>query len=153
VCSCYWNQHEKTKETIQGHWIRTGDKYYRDPDGYYWYVGRNDDMIKVKGMWVSPIEIESVLLEHPMVQEAAAIGNPDGNQLVKPAAYVVLKNGVNNQPQVIEEIRQHLAARLAAYKCPQTFEVVKELPKTATGKIQRYKLRQSAAVPTKALPK
>jgi benzoate-CoA ligase len=148
VCSCYWNQHEKTKETIQGHWIRTGDKYYRDPDGYYWYVGRNDDMMKVKGMWVSPIEIESVLLEHPMVQEAAAIGNPDGNQLVKPTAYVVLKSGVNNQPQVIEEIRQHLTARLAAYKCPQTFEVVKELPKTATGKIQRYKLRQSTAGPT-----
>jgi benzoate-CoA ligase family protein len=145
VCSCYWNQHEKTKETIQGHWIRTGDKYHRDPDGYYWYVGRNDDMMKVKGMWVSPIEIENVLLEHPMVQEAAAIGNPDGNQLVKPAAYVVLKNGVSVTPQMIEEIRLHVLARLAPYKCPQTFEIVKELPKTATGKIQRYKLRQSAS--------
>jgi benzoate-CoA ligase family protein len=145
VCACYWNQHEKTKETIQGHWIRTGDKYYRDPDGYYWYVGRNDDMMKVKGMWVSPIEIESVLLEHPMVQEAAAIGNPDGNELVKPAAYIVLKDNTNNSPQMIEEIRQHLLGKLAAFKCPQTFEVVNELPKTATGKIQRYKLRQSAA--------
>lgn len=145
VCSCYWNQHEKTKETIQGHWIRTGDKYYRDPEGYYWYVGRNDDMMKVKGMWVSPIEIENVLLEHPMVQEAAAIGNPDGNQLVKPAAYVVLKKDVNNTPQMIEEIRQYVLGRLAAYKCPQIFEVVTELPKTATGKIQRYKLRQSAS--------
>ena len=122
VCSCYWNQHEKTKETIEGHWIRTGDKYYRDPDGYYWYVGRNDDMMKVKGMWVSPIEIESVLLEHPLVQEAAAIGNPDGNQLVKPAAYIVLKESVSATPQMIEEIRQHVLARLAAYKCPQTFE-------------------------------
>jgi len=148
VCSCYWNQHEKTKETIQGHWIRTGDKYYRDPDGYYWYVGRNDDMMKVKGMWVSPIEIESALLEHPLVQEAAAIGNPDGNQLVKPTAYLVLKNGANGTPQVIEEIRQHMLAKLAAYKCPQTFEVVTELPKTATGKIQRYKLRQSASTTT-----
>jgi benzoate-CoA ligase family protein len=145
VCSCYWNQHEKTKETIQGHWIRTGDKYYRDPDGYYWYVGRNDDMMKVKGMWVSPIEIESVLLEHPMVQEAAAIGNPDGNHLVKPAAYVVLKQNMTASPQMIEEIRQHVLGRLAAYKCPQTFEIVNELPKTATGKIQRYKLRQSAS--------
>ncbi|HEY1938830.1 MAG TPA: benzoate-CoA ligase family protein [Candidatus Angelobacter sp.] len=153
VCSCYWNQHEKTKETIQGHWIHTGDKYYRDPDGYYWYVGRNDDMMKVKGMWVSPVEIESVLLEHPMVQEAAAIGNTDGNQLIKPAAYIVLKNGVNNLPQVIEEIRQHVMARLASFKCPQTFEVVKELPKTATGKIQRYKLRQSADEAAKTLPK
>ena len=148
VCACYWNQHEKTKETIQGHWIRTGDKYYRDPDGYYWYVGRNDDMMKVKGMWVSPIEIESALLEHPLVQEAAAIGNPDGNQLVKPTAYLVLKNGANGTPQVIEEIRQHMLAKLAAYKCPQTFEVVTELPKTATGKIQRYKLRQSASTTT-----
>ena len=146
VCAYYWNQHEKTKETIQGHWIRTGDKYYRDPDGYYWYVGRNDDMMKVKGMWVSPIEIESVLMEHPMVQEAAAIGNADGNNLVKPAAYVVLKKGTSNTPQMIEEIRQHVLRRLAAYKCPQVFEVVNELPKTATGKIQRYKLRQSASV-------
>jgi benzoate-CoA ligase family protein len=146
VCAYYWNQHEKTKETIQGHWIRTGDKYYRDPDGYYWYVGRNDDMMKVKGMWVSPIEIESVLMEHPMVQEAAAIGNADGNNLVKPVAYVVLKKGTSNTPQMIEEIRQHVLRRLAAYKCPQVFEVVTELPKTATGKIQRYKLRQSASV-------
>jgi benzoate-CoA ligase family protein len=141
VCSCYWNQHEKTKETIQGHWIRTGDKYYRDPDGYYWYVGRNDDMMKVKGMWVSPIEIENALMEHPMVQEAAAVGNPDGNQLVKPAAYIVLKKGTKNTPQAIEAIRQHVLEKLAAYKCPQSFEVVEELPKTATGKIQRYKLR------------
>src|SRR5579884_2421407 len=145
VCSCYWNQHEKTKETIQGHWIRTGDKYYRDPDGYYWYVGRNDDMIKVKGMWVSPIEIESVLLEHPMVQEAAAIGYEDGNKLVKPAAYIVLKKDVNSSPQIIEEIRQHLLSRLSPYKCPQNFAIVKELPKTATGKIQRYKLRQAGS--------
>jgi benzoate-CoA ligase family protein len=148
ICSCYWNQHEKTKETIQGHWIRTGDKYYRDPDGYYWYVGRNDDMMKVKGMWVSPVEIENVLMEHPMVQEAAAIGSPDGNQLVKPAAYLVLKQGANNTPQMIEGIRQHVLGKLAAYKCPQTFEVVTELPKTATGKIQRYKLRQSASAAT-----
>ncbi|MGB9121872.1 MAG: benzoate-CoA ligase family protein [Candidatus Angelobacter sp.] len=148
VCAFYWNQHEKTKETIQGHWIRTGDKYYRDPEGYYWYVGRNDDMMKVKGMWVSPIEIESVLMEHPMVQEAAAIGNADGNNLVKPAAYVVLKKDASNTPQLIEEIRQHVVARLAAYKCPQVFEVVAELPKTATGKIQRYKLRQSVSAAT-----
>jgi benzoate-CoA ligase family protein len=145
VCACYWNQHEKTKETIQGHWIRTGDKYYRDPDGYYWYVGRNDDMMKVKGMWVSPIEIEGALLEHPMVQEAAAIGHEDGNQLVKPAAYLVLKQGVSESPQLVEQIRQHVLNKLAAYKCPQTFAVVKELPKTATGKIQRYKLREMAS--------
>src|SRR5579871_5448586 len=125
VCACYWNKHEKTKETIQGHWIRTGDKYYRDADGYYWYVGRNDDMMKVKGMWVSPIEIENVLMEHPMVQEAAAIGNADSNKLVKPAAYVVLKESAKGTPQVIEEIRQHVLGKLASFKCPQTFEIVK----------------------------
>jgi benzoate-CoA ligase family protein len=144
VCACYWNQHEKTKETIQGHWLRTGDKYYCDPDGYYWYVGRVDDMMKVKGMWVSPIEIENALLEHPMIQEAAAIGQADSNHLVKPAAYLVLKQGVNQSPELVEQIRQHVLNKLAAYKCPQSFEVVTELPKTATGKIQRFKLREIA---------
>jgi benzoate-CoA ligase len=105
-------------------------------------------MMKVKGMWVSPVEIENVLMEHPMVQEAAAIGSPDGNQLVKPAAYIVLKQEAKNTPQMLEEIRQHVLDKLAAYKCPQTFEVVAELPKTATGKIQRYKLRESASAAT-----
>jgi benzoate-CoA ligase family protein len=145
VCSCYWNQHEKTKDTIQGHWLRTGDKYYRDAEGYYWYVGRSDDMLKVKGMWVSPIEVESVLLEHPQVQEAAVIGWGDGNQLVKPAAYVVLKSGESPSSEITEAIRKHVASRLAPHKCPQWMEFVPELPKTATGKIQRYKLRQAAA--------
>jgi benzoate-CoA ligase len=144
VCSCYWNQHEKTKDTIQGHWLRTGDKYYRDPDGYYWYVGRSDDMLKVKGMWVSPVEIESLLLEHPLVQEAAVIGLADGNELVKPAAYVVLKNGSAKDDHLSDELKQLITNRLAAHKCPHWIEFVKELPKTATGKIQRYKLRKAA---------
>jgi benzoate-CoA ligase len=145
VCSCYWNQHEKTKDTIQGHWLRTGDKYYRDGDGYYWYVGRSDDMMKVKGMWVSPVEIESTLLEHPSVQEAAVIGYADSNDLIKPAAYVVLRSGQMGTPQLGEEIKKHIASRLAAHKCPQLLEFVAELPKTATGKIQRYKLRDAAS--------
>jgi len=144
VCAGYWNQHEKTKETFQGHWLRTGDKYYRDPDGYYWYVGRSDDMMKVKGMWVSPVEIESTLLEHPSVQEAAVIGRNDNNQLIKPAAYVVLKNGERNSPALTEELKTLLAAKLAPHKCPQIIEFIPQLPKTATGKIQRYKLRQMA---------
>jgi len=145
TCSCYWNQHEKTKETIQGQWLRTGDKYYRDADGYYWYVGRSDDMLKVKGMWVSPIEIESTLLEHPAVQEAAVVGFADGNELVKPAAYVVLRSGQEGTPQMGEDIKRHILTRLAAHKCPQLLEFVAELPKTATGKIQRFKLRQAAS--------
>jgi benzoate-CoA ligase len=142
VCACYWNQHEKTKETIQGHWLRTGDKYYRDADGYYWYVGRSDDMMKVKGMWVSPIEIEAALIEHPAVQEAAVVGYADGNQLVKPAAFVVLKTGSESAATAGESIRSYLTSRLAAHKCPQRIDFVPELPKTATGKIQRYKLRE-----------
>jgi benzoate-CoA ligase family protein len=143
VCSCYWNQRQKTKDTIQGHWLHTGDKYFRDPDGYYWYVGRADDMLKVKGMWVSPVEIESLLLEHPLVQEAAVIGLADGNELIKPAAYVVLKNGSAKDEALSEELRQLMSSKLAAHKCPHWIEFVNELPKTATGKIQRYKLRKS----------
>ena len=142
VCACYWNQHEKTKDTIQGHWLRTGDKYYRDQDGYYWYVGRSDDMMKVKGLWISPIEVESVLLEHPSVQEAAVIGFNDQNQLLKPAAYVVLKNGSTDETSMTDELKQLVTSKLAAHKCPQVIEFVRELPKTATGKIQRYKLRE-----------
>jgi benzoate-CoA ligase len=142
VCACYWNQHEKTKDTIQGHWLRTGDKYYRDPEGYYFYVGRSDDMLKVKGMWVSPVEVESTLLEHPSVQEAAVIGYNDKNDLVKPAAYVVLKSGQNGGPELSEELKTLVSEKLAPHKCPQMIEFIKQLPKTATGKIQRYKLRQ-----------
>ncbi|HWX54765.1 MAG TPA: benzoate-CoA ligase family protein [Verrucomicrobiae bacterium] len=145
VCAYYWDQPDKTKDTIQGQWLRTGDKYYRDPDGYYWYVGRSDDMMKVKGLWVSPIEIESTLLEHPAVQEAAVIGRNDSNQLLKPAAYVVLKKGETPKPAMAEEIKRHVASKLAPHKCPQWIEFVSELPKTATGKIQRYKLRQGKA--------
>jgi benzoate-CoA ligase len=145
ICAGYWNQHEKTKDTIQGHWLRTGDKYYRDGDGYYWYVGRSDDMMKVKGMWVSPVEVESALLEHPAVQEAAVIGSADGNELIKPSAYVVLKSDQKASAELRETLRQHISSRLAAHKCPQWVEFVSELPKTATGKIQRYKLRQSAS--------
>lgn len=144
VCAGYWNQHEKTKNIFQGHWLRTGDKYRRDADGYYWHVGRSDDMLKVKGMWVSPVEVESALLEHPSVQEAAVVGYRDHNHLVKPAAYVVLKNGGKAGPEVAEELRQLIATRLAPYKCPQTIEFIPQLPKTATGKIQRYKLRELA---------
>ncbi|HKE32092.1 MAG TPA: benzoate-CoA ligase family protein [Candidatus Angelobacter sp.] len=142
VCAGYWSQHEKTKETFQGHWLRTGDKYYRDTDGYYWYVGRSDDMMKVKGMWVSPVEVESALLEHPLVQEAAVVGYDDSNHLLKPAAYVVLKNGQNGDAELGDEIKKMLFSKLAPYKCPQRIEFISQLPKTATGKIQRYKLRQ-----------
>ncbi len=142
VCSCYWNQHEKTKQTIQGNWLRTGDKYYRDADGYFWYVGRSDDMMKVKGMWVSPIEIESTLLEHPSVQEAAVVARNDDNQLSKPAAFVVLKAGSKACPELAEDLKNLVAAKLTSYKRPQWIDFIPELPKTATGKVQRFRLRQ-----------
>ena len=144
VCAGYWNQHEKTKETIQGQWLRTGDKYYRDADGYYWYAGRSDDMLKVKGSWVSPIEIEGVLTQHPAVQEAAVIGRDNQDQLTRPAAFVVLRAGAEPAPSLARELQDFVGSKLAGFKRPEWIEFVTELPKTATGKIQRYKLRQIA---------
>jgi len=141
-CSHYWNQHEKSKSTIEGHWIRTGDKYYRDADGYFWYVGRSDDMLKCSGVWVSPIEIESVLIEHPVVLEAAVIGREDHDQLLKPVACVVLKNGTSGSPDLARELQEFVVSRLPVFKRPRWVEFFDELPKTATGKLQRYKLRE-----------
>ena len=142
TCSHYWNQHEKSKSTIEGHWIRTGDKYYQDADGYFWYAGRSDDMLKCSGVWVSPIEIEAVLIEHPAVQEAAVIGREDDDELLKPAAYVLLKNGTAGTADLARELQEFVLSRLPVFKRPRWVEFVDELPKTATGKLQRYKLRE-----------
>lgn len=144
TCAYYWNQHEKTKQTIQGEWIRTGDKYYCDADGYYWYGGRSDDMLKAGGIWVSPIEIENVLIDHEAVQECAVIGRDDGNGLSKPFAYVVLKAQVTGTPELATALQTFVRERLAEYKRPRGVEFVSELPKTATGKLQRFKLRAEA---------
>jgi len=142
TCSHYWNQHEKSKNTIEGNWIRTGDKYYQDADGYFWYAGRSDDMLKCSGVWVSPIEIEAVLIEHPAVQEAAVIGRKDEDELLKPAAYVLLKNGSTGTADLGRELQEFVLSRLPVFKRPRWVEFVDELPKTATGKLQRYKLRE-----------
>ena len=147
TCSHYWNQHEKSKNTIEGHWIRTGDKYYQDGDGYFWYAGRSDDMLKCSGAWVSPIEIESVLVEHPAVQEAAVIGREDHDQLLKPAAYVILRNGTSSTPSLARELQEFVINRLPIFKRPRWVEFVDDLPKTATGKLQRYKLREKEGKP------
>jgi benzoate-CoA ligase len=144
TCAGYWNQHEKTRDTIQGRWIRTGDKYSQDADGYYWYAGRSDDMLKVGGIWVSPIEVENTLLKHPSVQECAVIGREDHAQLIKPAAYVVLRPPAAAAPELARELQQFVCAHLADYKRPRWVEFLPELPKTATGKIQRFKLRDMA---------
>jgi benzoate-CoA ligase len=142
VCSHYWNQHEKTKDTIQGHWLRTGDKYRQDAGGYFWYAGRSDDMLKVSGMWVSPVEIECTLIEHPAVLEAAVVGRKDQDELVKPAAFVVLCQNVMATDAMAVELQEFVASHLAGYKRPRWVEFLPELPKTPTGKIQRYKLRE-----------
>jgi benzoate-CoA ligase len=154
ICACYWNKHRDTCETICGHWIRTGDKYLRDQDGYFWYQGRSDDMLKVGGIWVSPVEVENALIQHPAVLECAVVGITDDQGLVKPRAYVVLKDrslleeaepcSSGSGPareRLAVELQNFVREKLAVYKYPRSIEFVTELPKTATGKIQRYKLR------------
>jgi benzoate-CoA ligase len=142
VCAAYWNQHEKTKETIEGQWLRTGDKYTQDADGYYWYAGRSDDMLKVGGLWVSPIEVENALIGHAAVLECGVVGREDQDGLIKPAAFVVLRADAAASPELAAALRQFVRERLAEYKRPRWVEFVAELPKTATGKIQRFRLRQ-----------
>ncbi len=141
----YWNNREKTRSTFQGPWTRCGDKYSVDTDGYYRYAGRSDDMLKVSGIYVSPIEVESALITHPAVLEAAVIGRADEEQLVKPVAFVVLKQGEKPTDELAQALQQHVKSRLAPYKYPRWIEFIDELPKTATGKIQRFKLRAKAA--------
>jgi benzoate-CoA ligase family protein len=142
IAAYYWNKHEKTKSTITGEWIHTGDKYYQDADGYYWYCGRSDDMLKVSGQWVSPVEVENTLIAHPAVLEAAVVGVLDENNLVKPKAYVTLKQGYEPGEALAEELKTFVKARLAPFKYPRYVEFIPELPKTATGKIQRFLLRE-----------
>ena len=137
----YWNQREKTKNTFQGPWTRSGDKYSIDKDGYYVYGGRSDDMLKVGGIYVSPAEVEAALVSHEAVLEAAVVGAEDESKLVKPKAYVVLKPGNTANEELKERLQQHVKARLAPYKYPRWIQFLNELPKTATGKIQRFKLR------------
>ena len=135
----YWNNRDKTKATFTGEWTKSGDKYTRDADGYYTYGGRSDDMLKVGGIYVSPFEVEACLMTHPTVLEVAVIGVADADELVKPKAYVVLKAG---QAATVDELKAHVKLQLAPYKYPRWIGFVSELPKTATGKIQRFKLRQ-----------
>jgi benzoate-CoA ligase family protein len=137
----YWNKHEQTKRTMQGEWLKTGDTYYRDAEGYYWYCGRSDDMLKVGGLWVSPIEIENTLMEHPAVLEAAVIGGQDADGLLKPKAYVLLKSEFTASTQLQTDLQSHVKSKLAPYKYPRWVEFVDDLPKTVTGKIQRFRLR------------
>ena len=135
----YWGNRAKTRETFQGGWIKSGDKYVRNADGTYTYSGRSDDMLKVSGIYVSPFEVEATLVQHPAVLEAAVIGVPDAEGLTKTKAFVVLKSGAQATDA---ELKTFVKDKLAPYKYPRQIEFVAELPKTATGKIQRFKLRE-----------
>jgi benzoate-CoA ligase len=137
----YWNNRDKSRNTFAGSWTRSGDKYVQDEDGYYVYGGRSDDMLKVSGIWVSPAEVEAALISHEAVLEAAVVGSEDENKLVKPKAYVVLKQGNSASEALKSGLQQHVKDKLAPYKYPRWIEFLGELPKTATGKIQRFKLR------------
>jgi benzoate-CoA ligase family protein len=142
VCAAYWNQHEKTKATIEGEWIRTGDRYSQDADGFYWYGGRSDDMLKVGGQWVSPVEVENALVAHDAVLECGVVGREDADALTKPMAFVVLRPGAEGTPALASELQQYVRAALPEYKRPRWVAFVPELPRTATGKLQRFKLAQ-----------
>ncbi|MDP9046370.1 MAG: benzoate-CoA ligase family protein [Pseudomonadota bacterium] len=140
----YWGNREKTRDTFQGGWTKSGDKYTRNADGTYTYGGRSDDMLKVSGIYVSPIEVEATLVQHPAVLEAAVIGKVDAEGLTKTKAFVVLKAGAQVGE---EELKAFVRERLAPYKYPRFIAFIDDLPKTATGKIQRYKLRELDAAP------
>ncbi len=136
----YWNQRAKSRATFAGEWTHTGDKYTRDAEGYYHYCGRTDDMFKVAGRWVSPFEVEQALVSHPNVLEAAVVAHDDGDELIKPKAFVVLNDGVSTEG-MFEALKEHVKKAVGPWKYPRWIDFVEELPKTATGKIQRFKLR------------
>ncbi len=137
----YWDNPEKTAATIVDGWVRTGDTYYADEEGFYFCCGRSDDMLKVGGIWCSPVEIEAKLVEHAKVLEAAVVGRADDNELIKPEAFIVLNNADDAGDEMAAELLEHCKSGLARYKYPRWFNFVEDLPKTATGKIQRFRLR------------
>ncbi|MDB5406593.1 MAG: benzoate-CoA ligase [Rhodospirillales bacterium] len=142
ACIMYWRKREQSRQTFLGPWLRTGDKYRVSEDGYWTYCGRSDDMLKVSGQYVSPFEVEGALLTHESVLEAAVVGHDGGDGLIKPKAFVVLKDGTPARPDLSDTLKAHVKAQLAPFKYPRWIEFLPELPKTATGKIQRFKLRQ-----------
>jgi 4-hydroxybenzoate-CoA ligase len=137
----YWNQRAKSRHTFAGEWVYTGDKYRRDADGYHYYCGRTDDMFKVSGMWVSPFDVEAALTSHEAVLEAAVIGKQDADGLIKPKAFIVLKNGYVADDSLLERLKTHVKEHAGPWKYPRWIDVRTDLPHTATGKIQRFKLR------------
>ncbi len=137
----YWNQREKSRKTFRGEWTYTGDTYTSDAEGYYRFQGRRDEMLKVSGVWVSPFEVEEALIAHPAVLEAAVVGKEDRDGLTKPRAFVVLNDPVADRAALSDELKEHVKQRIGVWKYPRWIEFVDGLPKTATGKIQRFRLR------------
>ncbi len=138
----YWNRRDKTRRTFQGEWTHTGDTYIRDADGYFRYQGRGDEMLKVSGVWVSPFEVEEALISHPSVLEAAVVGHEDHDGLTKPKAFVILRDTESDRDALSEALKAHVKNRIGVWKYPRWIEFTDSLPKTATGKIQRFRLRQ-----------
>ena len=145
AAACYWNNAEKTRETFLGDWVRTGDKFRQTEEGDFIYCGRRDEMLKVGGIWVSPMEVEGALMAHASVFEAAVVGAADENGLIKPMAFVVLKTGTHPSVALQDALQAFVKTRIAPYKYPRWIEFVEALPKTATGKIQRFLLKQRAS--------
>jgi len=138
---CYWNAHEKSKETFAGDWCTTRDQFHVDDEGYYWYHGRTDDMLKVSGVFVAPAEIENCLLQHEAVLEAAVIGHDEGDGLIKPKAFIVLRPELEGDDDLAAEIKEFVKARLALHKYPRWIEFIESLPKNDRGKVDRKLLR------------
>lgn len=141
IAPYYWNKHEKTKEAMMGEWFNTDDKFFIDQDGFFYYVGRSNDMLKVGGIWVSPIEVEACLIQHPAVLESAVVPGRDKENLVKPSAYIVLNKGYEASEVLEKEIKDFVKTELAHYKFPRWIHFVDDLPKTPTGKVKRFELK------------
>lgn len=141
TCAFYWNRHDETRSRIEGRWIRTGDRLFRDADGLFWYAGRSDDMLKIDGMWVSPLEIENELLKHPCIAECAVVGCPDADGLPRAVAFVVVMPGITELDDLATDLKRSVRSSLGRYKSPNWIRFVARIPRTPSGKIQRYKLR------------
>jgi benzoate-CoA ligase len=144
---CYWADKDRSRETFQGEWCTSADIFRRDAQGYYFYEGRDDDLLKVSGIWVSPLEIENALLAHPAVAEVCVIGREDADGLVKPLAFVVLQAGWNGTHETAAALKLHAQSRLAPHKYPRWFEWRASLPKNDRGKVARKELKLERSTP------
>jgi benzoate-CoA ligase family protein len=143
IASCYWNKHQRSKEVFVGQWFNTGDQFYQDTEGYFYYQGREDDMLKISGQWVSPLEIEGILQSHPAVRESGVVGMPDESGLIRISAFVVLNERRQASPELENDLVDFARNKTAHFKAPRWVYFVPELPRTTTGKLQRHKLRQN----------